>query len=426
MANKDIVARLMASAANEDEQVARLLAMCVGRVLLKRLNDGDKELPDEDILRHIADWIAAAVVTNAHWLSNFDDHGRPKKLMKFSMIEQITAEADRAMRDAAARPPVFPVIDGDERVYRELGDGFRLVQLLTPEALDRESAVMQHCIGNGGYDRHVTDSSKLYLSLRDRAGKAHATLEVDVSKHTLKQFQGKQNKPPVQRYIDVVVPYLRDERILVGMSSTRLGYVVAADGEWHRLENLPENLHVAGDLDISYSKLTVLPRNLTVDGTLNATGSKLESLPEGLKVRDSIRLARTTGIFRLFGLEEVCKELDLNGSRVQFLPNNLRVGSLDVSHTPMSSLPEGLVVKGTLNISHTDIVELPEDIYVGVVIEAYRTDLETIPHSVDDDVVVYGGPVASSARFFRSGCLAGEMKVKKKHQSYLKRLFGFA
>jgi hypothetical protein len=207
MANKDIVARLMAKTADGNEEVSRLLAMCVGRVILKRLNDGDRDLPDDDFLRHIADWISAALVTNAHWLSNLDADGRPKKLMKFSTIEQVTAEADKAMRAANQRLSILEV-GTDEEIHEELEDGYVLVRLLSPLALDRESAAMQHCIGNGGYDYHVTSGNRTYLSLRDPAGKPHATIEIDNQTNTVKQLQGKQNRAPIKKYIKMLKPAL--------------------------------------------------------------------------------------------------------------------------------------------------------------------------------------------------------------------------
>lgn len=91
---------------------------------------------------------------------------RPKKLMKFSTIEQIIAEADKAMLKAAQKGRDIVLNESQEKLVVNLDDGFSIVELLAPEALDRESAYMQHCIGNGGYDDKVGSDHFKYLSSR--------------------------------------------------------------------------------------------------------------------------------------------------------------------------------------------------------------------------------------------------------------------
>lgn len=88
-----------------------------------------------------------------------------------------------------------------------MDDGYYVVRLMTPEALDRESGVMQHCIGQGAYDHKLEDGNFVYLSMRDRFGKAHATMELDVRPvrgPILVQCQGKQNRPPEAAYVGLL------------------------------------------------------------------------------------------------------------------------------------------------------------------------------------------------------------------------------
>ena len=44
---------------------------------------------------------------------------------------------------------------------------------------------------------------------------------------------------------------------------------------------------------------------------------------------------------------------------------NKNDGNLDLSHTHITSLPEGLKVNGSLNLSYTPITSLPEGLKVG-------------------------------------------------------------
>src|SRR5690606_37071106 len=86
--------------AKNDYRVLQFLVMSVGRVLKKQATKGEnwrRNANDQDV-GHIADWLSAAVANEASWLSNVDEKGIPKKLRKFSSIEQITKEADKAMQ----------------------------------------------------------------------------------------------------------------------------------------------------------------------------------------------------------------------------------------------------------------------------------------------------------------------------------------
>lgn len=172
-----LVAEKLAPFHGADERLGTLLALCVGRLMLKAARGGQdwSGISRDDDIRHVADWLKAAVVNDAGWLRNVDEHGRPRKLLKFGTMESLLKEADKAMRIEAQKLR-GKLGDGDEVLYAELSDGLHLVRLLTPAALDRESGEMQHCIGNGGYDDLVEDGDHLFLSLRDRHGKAHATL----------------------------------------------------------------------------------------------------------------------------------------------------------------------------------------------------------------------------------------------------------
>ncbi|WP_196223159.1 PcfJ domain-containing protein, partial [Roseibium sp. RKSG952] len=236
---------LLAPFAGEDERLAELLSLSVGRILLRlALQDESRFIvPDHDALQHIADWLKAAIVNDAPWLYSLDENGRPKKLMKLHLIEACTAEADKEIRKSATRRGKTSLIEGDEEPYADLEDGYSLIRLMTPSALDRESNAMQHCIGDGAYDDRLIEEN-LYLSLRDHGGKPHATLEI--TSNCLVQLQGKQNKIPVRRYLDRLIPFLKRSGWEISIPTNRLGHVVDADGDWHALDNLPEGLSVGG------------------------------------------------------------------------------------------------------------------------------------------------------------------------------------
>ena len=86
---------------------------------------------------------------------------------------------------------------------------------------------------------------------------------------------------------------------------------------WKWLTNEPlteDDLHINGNLDLTFSKIESLPEGLNVSGDLNLTFcDNISSLPEGLIVRGNLRLF---------------------DSKITFLPEGLKVeGWLDISNT---------------------------------------------------------------------------------------------
>jgi len=68
--------------------------------------------------------------------------------------------------------------------------------------------------------------------------------------------------------------------------------------------------------------------------------------------------------------------LDLCGSPVEKLPDNLQVGdSLFLNNTPIKELPDNLQVGGFLSLINTPIKELPDNLKVGDSLDLRNTPL---------------------------------------------------
>jgi hypothetical protein len=94
---------------------------------------------------------------------------------------------------------------------------------------------------------------------------------------------------------------------------------------------------------------------LNFDGDLILTHSAITSLPEGLRVQG---------------------DLWLLGSEINSLPEGLYVkGSLDVSHTYIESLPDNLYVGDDLWFKYSNIGEIPKNLYVGGELDIEETPL---------------------------------------------------
>ncbi|MCS4089724.1 PcfJ domain-containing protein [Rhizobium sp. BK176] len=276
----------------EDETVLRLLELSVGRVLENAAAGGafPMSLITASQATHIADWLTAAVLTDEDWLKATDTRGRPRKLMKFGSVEAIVTEANKAMAKFSQKNRAVVLREGAEELYAELDDGYHVVRLLTPEALDRESGEMQHCVGQGAYDHKVGSEHYDYLSLRDRFGKAHVTIELDLRPARgpiVLQCYGKQNEPPTIEYGLMLAPMFRERGIRVG----QLGAIVY-DQHWvpHPVENMPDGIVVRGSMDIRHLRELKLPPRMKVHGDFTCEGCTNIVMPRELWIQGTLHM----------------------------------------------------------------------------------------------------------------------------------------
>ncbi|ARQ56899.1 hypothetical protein Kim5_CH00791 [Rhizobium sp. Kim5] len=169
-------------------------------------------------LVEVLDWLLLAGAERHPWLYNVDDRNRPKKLVKCQTIEALFEESQKCMRrhPKGKRKTEIDLGIGDEQFVMELGAGYTLVQLLSPDALDVESARMKHCIGNGVYDGKLDIPGHCFFSVRDRNGQPHATVEIapkdidGVAQGVVRQIQGPRNTTVVPAILDLLTPALDD------------------------------------------------------------------------------------------------------------------------------------------------------------------------------------------------------------------------
>lgn len=385
-----------------DQRLGVLLNLSVGR-LMRRTAERERGRTDaaftDDRIRHVSDWLKAALVNRDAWLDNVDAAGRPKKLLKHPSFEALLAEVDRAMIVSAQKMGNVRLVDGDEMLHAELEDGMVLVEMLTPSALDRESSMMQHCIGNGGYDAYLGMDGRHFLSLRDRHGKAHATLEIVDG--MVKQLKGKQNDPPVRKYVEFLARHIRASGHQVDVPQNSLGYVVDMDGAWHDIDNLPEGLSVAGNLDLRGMPVTSLPDGLSIGGSLYVIGTAIRTLPRRLRVGGYLDAA-SSSIATIPDDISLGGSLDLAGSPIGALPKGLRVPkTLNLRGAAILALPERLWVGEHLDIRGTAINALPEGIEVGLNIYMGQTEIASLPDSIADTVRIFSNGSSFTAPEFR-------------------------
>lgn len=345
-----------------DERVAGLLGFSVGRLLLREgLHWRHKAEAHRLDVMHVRDWLRSAVMENDEWLARVDEHGRPKKLMKFGTFREMTAEADKAMRIAIQKLGKIEIDPAHERLHTQLSDGYAMVEMLSDDALDRESSIMQHCIGNGGYDGDLSSDNYVLLSLRDPHGKPHATLRIDRAEGVIDELQGKQNNPPTEKYMPYIREFLKATKMrIVHGGDGRLGMVQDVFGEWHDLQELPDDLETRGSLMIAGAQPFRMPSRLVVNGNFTPP-DWMDRHPDILHVsREYITrlLPPIVGDFRV-------GRLTVSASKIP-LPSKLDVDLLTVvGDGGQRIMPPVFEVTGALVLKLNDQRQIPKDLRVG-------------------------------------------------------------
>lgn len=408
------ISRLMIEHADGNDEVVRLLTLSVGRVFKNIAARGDQWLSyyRSAEVSHITDWLQAALVNNEAWLAHTDAKERPRKLMKFASMAQIMQETDKAMVKANQKLLGIKLVDGDEEIVAELESGYYVVRLLTPASLDRESAVMQHCIGNGGYDEKLDDSKFQYLSLRDPSGKPHATVELEKSfdDFWVKQLQGKQNTAPLPKYVVELISYFEQACIWHEYAHQRLSehdVVMSASGELFSIYDLPHTFESKGLMYLTEKQVTKLPSNLIVNGRLFIDGTPLTHLEGKIHIKGDL-IAHEASLQKLSGDIKIDGSLNLSSSDIEFIPDNLEVFDLWIPHCEnMKTLPANLTVRSMCSLTGSAITKIPEGTKIGRILLTPSSEItaDLLPSTLQDELVLIRGA-------FLQNITAGEAREK--------------
>ena len=113
-------------------------------------------------------------------------------------------------------------------------------------------------------------------------------------------------------------------------------------------------------------------------------GSHLDRMSLGKKASIK-RWFDTTGISVDYTINDdltinVIGHLNLTGTPITSLPDNLSVGrSLDLRDTPITSLPDNLSVGGSLDLTGRQITSLPDNLSVGGSLYLRGTQITSLP-----------------------------------------------
>jgi hypothetical protein len=372
-------------------RIAQLFDCAVGRVYLKVSTDDEQfrkaAAKDADKVSHIVDWLVSSVLGDAPWLSKTDTIGRPKKIMKCGTIDALAREADAWSKQQANRRKVTPLDPHEEDLFMELRDGWRIVKMKTPSSLDRESGLMQHCVGDGAYDAMLRDHTAAILSLRDYRNQPHVTVQIDLAQNKLVQVWGKANTIPKAEYSELMRPFFLRHGYWRKRSQGIDLMLFDLDGGVHVVDQLAEGVTLRAIDNISEELLKILPPRITVKGDISFTS---------LDIRDHIR--RGFGGMSVWGRADMSwanigilparhgfmGDIDLSGADVRGIEDGFRChGTLKVAENArLRTLPHRMVVNGDLIIRETPLSALPEDLSVRGNLAIRGTEIRRVPKTV--------------------------------------------
>ena len=223
-------------------------------------------------LHHVIDYVAAAL-TSADLAEQYKIKPESLRGMNYDALARKAEQWNKWL----AKQPLTGLDDSDFTVTQSWPDGWRLIELLTPKALDNESSQMGHCIGGGSYDGRLNGKNGYrQYSLRDPSGQSHVTLEV--CNGTIKQAQGKQNKPIIAAYLPQVARVIIAQQFKSELknSAEKLGVVYNKKEDAYSIFNLPEIFE--GDFKLENAPIFSLGKLKSIEGNAEFTNSHFTNL----------------------------------------------------------------------------------------------------------------------------------------------------
>jgi hypothetical protein len=358
-------------------EVTTLLMLCVGRIAVKAEIGGGFASNDTDMYV-IKGWLNRAVDEAQPWLLNVDDKGRPRKLMKFSSIDGIADEARKSLAIDRQNRARAAMTRDDETLVHDFGDGFTMVGLMTPAALKREGGATQNCIGDGGlYDERLATGKWRYLSLRDRRGKSHASLELDVSRNHVNSMLGKQNRRALPKYQSRLAAFIGANNYSYD-STWCMGGAIDANGTLLDMMAVPGKVSINGSLYVRFLASGVLPlEELEVTGDLVISECVLRAIPARVVVGGSVIIEKTR-MRKLGDHVTIVRDLRITGADMGEIGDDVVVGGdVDLNYLyALAELPRRLHVGGGFNYCQGKAEDFGEDTCVMGSMDLWASPLE--------------------------------------------------
>jgi hypothetical protein len=149
------------------------------------------------------------------------------------------------------------------------------------------------------------------------------------------------------------------------------------------IKTLPDNLVIRGSLLAQFAKLKSLPNGLVVGDGLNIHGTKIATIPDDICVNGCVCILNTPIDHIPDGMNVINGDLLISHTKITTLPDGLVVnGDLLMNETAIEVLPNGLVVKGDFDASESSLKFIPTDAIFGGSVDLSNTNVDTLPSNL--------------------------------------------
>ena len=193
-----------------------------------------------------------AVEQIVHYFNNWPVGDR--RFLRLDLVAFQTAASAAAMWFSDVQTNLWDYVkDAPPVIYKFIdGSGFHWVKMVTPLHFERESRMMNHCVGNGQYYNCYKSGINEYYSLRDRNNMPHATMEVSINQRetghnlgcpppdrsvrnpAMSQCKGKANGKPDEKYQRYIYSFLLAQRWPISGDSGQVDRTAIVAGEFHK------------------------------------------------------------------------------------------------------------------------------------------------------------------------------------------------
>lgn len=297
-------------------------------------------------------------------------------------------DLDKNMASFAQSVAEQALVDSPEncKTLHEYEDGYRWVQPISHAAKSYEARLMN----NGIYREATAEESAdavIILSLRDKENRPHVNIEI--ANGVVSRVLGINGFPVDEVDLPYVLDCFRkqyvpfDTVLSEAFLKNQFFYFDSKAVSFKDFEGqfngdiqlshcndaiqLPENLNITGDLDLSNSVITELPNHLTVKGKLNLANSRISVIPEDLTV-STLDLTNTNIAHLPSSLPNVRQIIIGKDTKILSLPVDfdLPVGSLKIlPGSRITTLPLKMNIGKNLVIRSNRITNLPRELTVG-------------------------------------------------------------
>ncbi|TFG96266.1 hypothetical protein E4H12_11450 [Candidatus Thorarchaeota archaeon] len=109
-------------------------------------------------------------------------------------------------------------IAGMEQMF-DAGDGFVWYKLVDEEAFRREGKALQNCIGSIYTAARMKRDNQMIAVLKTSSNESAAAMRINIAKKEMEEVKGKNNKPPIERYMTATIAFLNQMKLKPGYNA---------------------------------------------------------------------------------------------------------------------------------------------------------------------------------------------------------------